>query len=192
MTMAASFTVTTPIGKWRWLCLILAWLATADLVLLPLINTAMILFPHLLDVLPADMTMRMSRDMSWSAATPLPYRIGIFFAEAVPTALSLWAIWSLRQLFLGYARGDVFSEKALRYLRWIAIGLLASELADALLATPLDSLLASWPLGPGKRAISLGFGTNDIGQLFSAGIAFVIARVMAEARRIAADSAEII
>jgi hypothetical protein len=51
------------------------------------------------------------------------------------------------------------------------------------------SLALSWPLGHGHRAISIGFGSNDIGGLFVAGVVFVIARVMAEARRVAEENA---
>jgi hypothetical protein len=51
------------------------------------------------------------------------------------------------------------------------------------------SLALTWSLGQGHRAISIGFGSNDIAGLFMAGVVFVIARVMAEARRVAEENA---
>jgi hypothetical protein len=43
--------------------------------------------------------------------------------------------------------------------------------------------------GPGHREISLLFGTDDAATLFISGVMLVIARVMAEARRVADENA---
>jgi hypothetical protein len=42
---------------------------------------------------------------------------------------------------------------------------------------------------PGHRFMSIGFGSDDVDMLFLAGVTFVIARVMAEARRVAEENA---
>jgi hypothetical protein len=191
MTQAVVVHSAPAFAKWRWLCLTLVWIASAYLVFVPVFAVVTTLFPSVLNALPADISVHMTRDMLWNAATPLPYRFAILLCVAVPAGFSMWAAWSLRQLLLGYARGEVFTADALRYLNHIPLALLLGEIADFFMMAP-ESLLGSWVNGPGHRAISLGLGTNDIRSLFLAGIAFVIARIMAEAQRIAADHAEIV
>ena len=119
---------------------------------------------------------------------PLQYRIDALVCEAVPLGFSVWAMWSLRQLFANYARGEVFSPEPLRHLNNVANALFLGVLADFVMQAPISFLL-TWYLGPHNRSISLSFGTNDAAWLFIAGTVLVIARVMAEARRVADENA---
>ena len=123
-----------------------------------------------------------------TSAIPLQYRLGALGCEAVPLAFTIWAMWSLRQLFARYATGQVFSPEPLRYLNNVATALFLGVLADFVMQAPISYLL-SLHNPPGHREISLGFGTNDAAWLFIAGTVLVIARVMAEARRVADENA---
>jgi len=191
MSMTTAFTTPSiSTSKWRWLCLALAWVATLGAVVSPLVNIAATLLPDTLGHL-LHQTIQIRKAMPITGAVPLPYRVGILACDSLSIGFGMWAFWSMRQLFLGFARGEVFTATALRHLNHIALALLLSEVADLLMQGP-ETLLASWVLGPGKRAIELGLGTDDFSNLFLAGVAFIIARVMAEARRIADENASIV
>jgi hypothetical protein len=172
-------------GKWRWLCWALAGLAVVGLIVAPLCSFIAALFPQLLPVLDIRSSIPDTR-------TVLPaYRILIFLCDLIPTGFGMWVLWSMMCLFLGFIRGEVFTTKALRYLNHVALGLLLSEITHVLILAP-ETLLATWANGPGHRAVSVSLGSSDIEGLFIAGTAFVIARVMADARAIAAENAEIV
>ncbi len=171
-----------------WLSRLMAGFSAIGLFLIPLLVVATFVFPDktawlMFDVnhLGAALTMQV----------PLPYRLGALVCEMVPTAFTLWALWSLRQLFLKYAQGEVFSTAALQYLNNVAAALFASVVVGFAMQAPISFLL-TWPLGPGHRAISLSFGSGDVATLFMAGVMLVIARVMVEARRMADENAKFI
>jgi len=191
--MAMTASLTAPAfskGKWHWLCLALAGLASLSLVVEPLGSIACAIFPDTVaSLLHQEIVIRTTVHVT--GAIPLPYRLGLLLCGAVPTGLGMWCSWSMRQLFLGFARGEVFTPRALAHLNHAALALLLSEITDILMQAP-ETALATWTLGPGKRAISLGLGSGDITTLFIAGTAFIIAGVMAEARRIADENASIV
>ena len=191
MSTTATFaTVPFSRGKWHWLCLVLAGLATLALVAGPLESIAHLIFPDTVQsFFHYEIVIR--NTIHVTGAIPLAYRLGLLLCDSVPTGLAMWCAWSMRQLFLGFARGEVFTASALRYLNHTALALLLSEITDILMQAP-ETALATWTLGHGKRAISLGLGDGDIATIFIAGAAFIIARVMAEARRIADENAGIV
>ncbi|MDE2182598.1 MAG: DUF2975 domain-containing protein [Alphaproteobacteria bacterium] len=126
-----------------------------------------------------------------SESTPLPYRLGALACAAVPAGFIVWALWSLHRLFLCYAAGEVFSAGPLKHLTHVAVALFANVIVAFAMQAPISFLL-SWPLGHGHREISLAFGSGDVEQLFTAGVMLVIARVMAEARRMADENAKFV
>jgi hypothetical protein len=164
---------------------IMSVLSLGGMILIPALVTAIFLHPDTtqflmlrLDHLGADLT----------AKVPLQYRIDALACEAVPLGFTVWAMWSLRQLFASYAIGEVFSADPLRHLNNVANALFLGVLADFVMQAPISYLL-TWYLGPHHRSISLSFGSNDAAWLFIAGTVLVIARVMAEARRVADENA---
>ena len=128
---------------------------------------------------------------SLNAAIPLQYRLLALACALVPTGFTVWALWSLRNLFLCYARGEVFSRGALIFLRNVAIALFASVMAGFVMRGPM-TLALTWMLGHGHRRLSFELGTDDLVTLFVAGSVLVIARVMVAANRIAEDHAGIV
>lgn len=125
------------------------------------------------------------------AETPFAFRIAAFVLVLVPTGFTVWALVSLRKLFFVYAAGEVFSREALRLLNHVAAALFASVIADIVMQPPVMFIL-SWFRGAGHRYLSLGIGSADIAALFIAGAVLVIARVMAEARRMADENASFV
>jgi hypothetical protein len=123
-----------------------------------------------------------------SASVPLDARLEALGLALVPVGFAVWALWSLARLFACYARGSVFGAEPLRHLSNVAVALFWSVLADFLAQAPITALL-SWHLGPHHRTISLSIGSDDVSRLFIAGAVLVIARVMAEARRVADENA---
>ncbi len=59
---------------------------------------------------------------------------------------TVWALWSLRMLFLGYAKGEVFTPRALSLLNDIGVALFAGVIVTFAVHAPI-SLLLSWPKG---------------------------------------------
>jgi Protein of unknown function (DUF2975) len=177
-------TVASFAGISRWM----AGFSSIGLVLFPLLLTAAFVFPRHTGWLPFDVN---HLGTTLSEATPMPYRVGALVCALVPAAFTMWALWSLRQLFRRYARGEVFSAGALRHLNNIAVALLANVIVAFAMQAPI-SLLLTWPLGPGQRTMSLEFGSGDVARLFMAGVMLVVARVMVEARHLADENAKFV
>jgi hypothetical protein len=175
-------------GKLAWLSRVMAWLATIGAVAVPLVDIAIFLWPDLRSAqnLDVDHLGGLLTD-----AVPLPYRLGALVFALGAEAFTVWALWSLRILFLRYADGEVFSPAALRALNNVAVALFASVVVGFVMHAPISALL-TWPLGHGHRAISLNFGSGDVATMFIAGVVLVIARVMNEAGRIAEENAKFV
>ncbi len=161
---------------------VMSFLSLLGMVVVPALIIAIFLHPDTtqflmwrLDHLGTDLT----------GQIPLQYRVDALACEAVPLGCTVWA---LRQLFANYANGQVFAPEPLRRLNNVANALFLGVLADFVMQAPISYLL-TWYLGPHHREISLSFGSNDAARLFIAGTVLVIARVMAEARRVADENA---
>jgi hypothetical protein len=159
-------------------------LSLLGIIVIPVLVLAVFLHPDTTQFL----MLRLDHVGDLNGRIPLQYRLEALACEAVPLAFTVWAMWSLRQLFARYAAGQVFSPEPLRYLNNVANALFLGVLADFVMQAPI-SILLTWYLGPHHRALSLSFGTNDVAWLFIAGTVLVIARVMAEARRVADENA---
>ncbi|HEY4123568.1 MAG TPA: DUF2975 domain-containing protein [Rhizomicrobium sp.] len=164
---------------------IMAWLSTAGLIIYPLMVVAIFLCPGEM----TDWLMFHQNDLGplLAAKVPFVYRLGALAFEAGPTLFVMWALWSLRRLFLRYTAGDVFSNEALHLLHNVAVALFAQVIVGFAVQAPVTFLL-TYPLGHGHRFISLSFGSDDVFSLFLAGAVLVIARVMAVARRTADEN----
>ena len=163
-------------------------LSLVGMVVIPALVVAVFLHPDATQFLMLRVD-HLGADLS--SRSPLQYRIDALVCDAVPLGFTVWAMWSLRQLFASYAKGRVFSPEPLRHLNNLANALFLGVLSGVVMQAPISYIL-TWPLGPGHRSVSLGFGSNDAIWLFIAGSVLVIARVMAEARRVAAENAEFV
>ena len=73
--------------------------------------------------------------------------------EIVPLGFVLWALWSLRQVFANYARGEVFTAEPLRHLNNVALALFWGVVAGFVMQAPISFLL-NYYHGPGHREVS--------------------------------------
>ena len=171
-----------------WLSRVMAWLATAGAIIAPIVVVYSYLFPE------SAKGMNFSIDQTGellSSTVPLAYRAAAMLFSLFAEGFTIWALWALRALFLGYARGEVFTQRALSLINTVGVALFAGVIVTFVVHAPI-SLLLSWPKGPHHRLISLGIGSNDISTLFSAGVVLVIARVMVRARGLADENAKFV
>jgi hypothetical protein len=173
VSMALSDPVSPKLAR---LSRIMAVLATLGIIVVPAIVAAIFLYP--------GATNSLMLNISHVGG----HRIDALFFEALPIGLTVWALWSLRQLFSNYGDGRVFSAEPLKHLDHVATALFLGVLADSVMEVPVTYLLTLHN-PPGHREISLSFGSNDVVWLFIAGTVLVIARVMGEARRVADENA---
>jgi hypothetical protein len=122
-------------------------------------------------------------------ATPFLYRLAIFGVTALPTALTVWMLLSLFRLFRLFAQGRVFDGDTLRLASRVASLLFVMVLAEIAAQPAVLYIL-------GRAAGQQWFGYLIVGdelpRLFAAGAVVVIARMMAEAHRIADENAKFV
>ena len=106
----------------------------------------------------------------------------------LPTGIWLLALHRLWRLFGEYARGQVFSRRALLSLRGFARCALATAFASPLYGAVL-SVIVTFDRKPGTRVLNLSFSSNDYTMLLLGVVLLTIATVMAEAARVAEDNA---
>ena len=118
----------------------------------------------------------------WTAMTAL---------SLVSLAL-LWGFWRLWQLMGLFMAGEFFSLRAARKLRAFALSLVLAVLAG-LLAAPL-LLVIAWQQGavPDTARLTLSLDATDLLALLVAVLLWMVTAIMAEARRLAEDNAQII
>lgn len=117
-------------------------------------------------------------------------RLASFGAMLVGSAPLLWGLWILRQLFLSYADGSVFSQDAARQLKRVAYALLALVIArpvgNALFSLALSIDTVKLPDGQGHLIIPMGLTEVWLGLAGS--MVLVIAWIMGEAAKLADEN----
>lgn len=126
-----------------------------------------------------------------TAATPLLYRLAALGVAAIPVGLGLWMAMTLFRLFRAYAAGRVFDATAISLLNRVA-SLMFGMVLTSKMAEAAQSQILAWAAGGHGLFVSLGITTEWLGYLFVAGVALVIARVMAEAQRLADENAKFV
>ncbi len=124
-----------------------------------------------------------------TSATPLVYRVATLAAASIPVGLGIWLLATLFRLFRSYASGQVFDAAAIAHLNRVASLMFWTVLTAKLSEAVQSAILAS---SAGKFAVTFGITTAWFGYLFVAGVALVIARVMAEAQRLADENAKFV
>jgi hypothetical protein len=163
---------------------VMAWLSMAGAVIAPTVVILCFLFPTATKVLDIHFN-HLGAELI--AAVPIEYRLMAMLCALIPTCVASWGLIALARLFRCYENGEVFTAKPLAALSQVTAALFWYVLAGFVTQAPI-SILLTWYLGHGHRELSLGFGSDDVEMLFLAGVTFVIARVMAEARRIADEN----
>ncbi len=122
--------------------------------------------------------------------TPLAYW-GSLVASSLPFALGLAALVVTRRLFLGYARGEIFTAQAARRLGSLGTLLLAG-VGAGVVARTLAVLALTWENPPGQRQLAISFDSQDFGLAVLALLLMVVAWVLGEAARLAEENRQFI
>ena len=164
---------------------VMAWLSLVGAILAPAVTALCFIWP----ATTIGLDIRFSHiDAASMAGVPASDRLIALVFALVPALIATWGLVALARLFRAFTQGEIFSLPALRALSTITSALFWNVVAGFVMQAPITYFL-SHHNGPGHRYISLGFGSDDVEMLFLAGVAFVIARVMAEARRVAEENA---
>lgn len=118
-------------------------------------------------------------------------RLRCFLVSVVPLSLWLCALWQLWALFGRYRLGEVFSLRAVTHVRRFAGSLLALAVVDPI-ARAAMSVAITLDNPVGQRQLNVGLGSGDYQLLLCAAVFVAIARVMAEALRVADENREFI
>ena len=128
----------------------------------------------------------------WQTLAELPIRpeyVGLWnklagaLITTVPMALLMYGVWRLRQLFVQFRGGSLFSADGAGHLHAFAWMLLVTVLLSPVISALL-SVVLTMNNPPGQRALVISLGSNDLAQLFIAGALFAITWTLREGYRL--------
>jgi len=161
----------------------MAWLSLAGAVIAPAVVVLSFLFPGA----TPGIEIRINHfGMDALGAAPFEDRMFALVFALVPALIVSWGLISLARMFRGFTQGEIFSSTTLRAFASVTKALLWNVVASFAMQAPISFFLT---MHTAHRAVSLDFGSDDVEMLFLAGVAFVIARVMAEAKAMAEENA---
>lgn len=111
------------------------------------------------------------------------WRLLGFLVALVPTSIIMFGFYYLIKLFQLYVKGVVFAQQNIYYIRKIALMFLLQVVATIVIQ-PFLSLILTLDAAPGGHIISIGLRGEEISNLIIAGIVFLIAWIMEEARKL--------
>lgn len=109
----------------------------------------------------------------------------------LPVCCASYGLVCAMRCFAGFSQGEYFSLRTVKYLRGFAAGIFASVIMG-LLASALMSLVLTVGAPAGRRALSLGLGSNELLTLLFAGMVWQIAAIMAKAVALAEENAQFV
>lgn len=171
----------------RRLCRVMQTVTTVGICLIALAVTLAFIIP--------DWTRNLLLARLGQAGADLPLTPGRLAAAAaitsVPVGIMLYGLWQARQLFAGFAAGEVFTLASARRLRDFAAAMLAQAVLGPLSST---ALILAFTLAnpPGERRLTIALSSNDYIALIVGGVLLAVAWVMVEANRIAEEHASFI
>ena len=106
----------------------------------------------------------------------------------LPLSLLLTGLWEARRCFQRFVAGEIFSAGTVRCLRRFAGWVMASVAAGMATATAI-SVLLTINNPPGMRHLAISVGSDQVFTLFFAGMVWLMAAVIGEARELADENA---
>jgi len=162
---------------------VMAWLSLAGAVIVPVVTVFCFVYP---DAVSAFDIRFNHVGAAALARVPLSDRLFALAFALVPSLIASWGLTSLARLFGCFRDGEVFTARTLGALANVTTALFWNVAAAFVMELPISYFLS----GHGSHhEITLSLGSDDVELLFLAGVAFVIARVMAEARAAAEENA---
>jgi hypothetical protein len=166
---------------------VMSWFAAAGTVAVPAGTVFCFLAPHLARILGAGLDHHGLSHLT--DAVPLADRaIALAFAS-VPAGIATFGLAMLTRLLRLFHRGDVFGADSLRALALITTALFWNVVAAFVMEAPITYFLTRWQP---HAELQLTLMPDDVQILFLAGVAWVVARVLAEARRLADENASFV
>ena len=111
--------------------------------------------------------------------------------SAAPVIIVMYAFTQLRILFRLYAQRDFFAAGAANAVRRFAISMFAAVLVDIAAGAAL-SVAMTFDRGVGDRELILSLTSSEVFVLLLSGVFLLIAHILAEARAIAEENAQIV
>jgi hypothetical protein len=102
-----------------------------------------------------------------------------------------YTLWQAGRCFAFFAEGQYFCGQAVASLRGLAAGMFTAGVVGVLLPTALG-LLLSVGIAPGRRALVLSVGSQELMLLLFAAIVWQIAHVMRQAAALAEENAQFV
>lgn len=109
----------------------------------------------------------------------------------VPLALLLLGLWQARKCFKLFSAGQVFTARAVSFLRRFA-GWVAASAAAAIFAETAISIVLTLQNPPGMRHLVISFGSDQLFTLFFAGMVWLMAAVIGQGQTLAEENASFV
>lgn len=114
-----------------------------------------------------------------------------FLVMMIPTGIHMLAFFLLFRLFGLYARGEIFTEHAVGYIRKAGYTLLAVQAINPLHGA-LISLVLTMQNPAGMRAVSVGINSTDISGMIIAFLVVLVSWIMDEGRKLKEEESLVI
>ncbi len=169
---------------------VMAWLTLAAALALPLMVLLTYLSPN--EMGPLNLRLyHLSGERRFSEAVPFNDRMIAFAFAAIPLGVAVWALLTLRQLFVSFAAHEIFSRTTSRTLSMLSLAVFAYVVVAFIAQAPIGHFLRR--SDPNNHIVfTLSIGLEDLIALFAAAIVAVVARVMSEATRVADENAKFV
>lgn len=169
---------------------VLAWACALLAVALPLAVAY-----HLLSTPVESLLLRAGVSLSTAQAAALDITLAqkclAVLLGVLPVCCASYGLVCAMRCFSGFSQAEYFSLRTVKYLRGFAAGIFASVVMGVVSSTLMTVVLtAGAPAG--QRALSLGFGSNELLTLLFAGMVWQIAAVMAKAVALAEENAQFV
>lgn len=171
----------------RRLSLIIAWGATALLVVIPL---AALYFLFRIDAFAMLARQNLGLPIVWDTVVGWQW-YALWLATFLYMGIGLAGLCFLRRPFLNFARGELFNEANSRNLRRFAILLFVQAIAKPL-HFGVASVLLSANHGPGNKMLSIMVGSGELRMLAVAIVFWVVSNLLVEGSRLQAENRQFV
>ncbi|MBK8508402.1 MAG: DUF2975 domain-containing protein [Candidatus Competibacteraceae bacterium] len=166
------------------------WLAAMCSLLIVALPVAVFAYWALADV--AEVTLRAGLSSLAVTAPPQAWqRIAGALITQVPLALLLLGLWQARQCFKLFSAGQIFTARAVRFLRRFA-GWVAASVAAGIVAQSAISVVLTLHNPPGLRHLAISLGSDQLFMLFFAGLVWLMAAVIGHGQTLAEENASFV
>ncbi|CAN0479168.1 unnamed protein product [Scytosiphon promiscuus] len=166
---------------------VLSWLTLALMIAGP----AAIAVLTLLD--PSNLDRMLIEGLSTSGEgtlTPVTRILAVLLSLA-PLGLAIAALFFLRRLFQGFARGAALAPESGQGLKRIGI-IIAAFAPVTIVVGILGSMVVSWANAPGEREVAVGVHTDDLTVLVFGMLLVVLGWILEEAAIVADENRQFV